>query len=404
MSKPRALPSPLTRASRPAPTAPPAGPGEDAPGAGPRRLLGRGDAAGGLHHQRLRAAPPPPPPRRAGRGSGRAAGSGRRRSRSSSSARTRGSAAAPRARRRRGGRAGARAGARRCARSWRGVEVGEEQADRDRLGAAASRSSRPAARARPSPSGSSDALGPDPLVGLEAQLGLDQRRRLRGAEAVEVGAVLAADLEQVGEAAGGDQRRAGAAFLEQRVGPDRHPVGEDLDRRRRSAPARASTASIALITPADSLAGRGRDLGGVDVAAVEQDRVGEGPADVDPEQHRLKLPPLLAADLAVGGEDEVDPVERRVGLPGSRCAGGRRATRAGSGRSGRSPAPAGRGWRSARPGRRGCASARRGARPRRGSPAVGGSKGHSGGAGRCAAADLRRPRPPRRGCRRRSTR
>ena len=52
MSRPSALPSPLTRARRPAPTAPPAGPEStlQAPDAG--RLLGRGDTAGGVHHLR----------------------------------------------------------------------------------------------------------------------------------------------------------------------------------------------------------------------------------------------------------------------------------------------------------------------------------------------------------------
>ena len=137
-----------------------------------------------------------------------------------------------------------RAGARRGARSCVGVEVGEEQADRDRLGAAVA-DQRSASRSRLAVAERlDDPLRPDPLGGLEAQLALDQRRRLRRAEAVEVGAVLAGDLEQVGEAAGRDQRRAGAAFLEQGVGADRHPVGEGLDRagaRRR----RASTSSTA---------------------------------------------------------------------------------------------------------------------------------------------------------------
>jgi hypothetical protein len=44
-----------------------------------------------------------------------------------------------------------------------------------------------------------------------------------------MGTVLAADLEQVGETAGCDQRGSRTAFLQQRVGADGHPVGEDLD-------------------------------------------------------------------------------------------------------------------------------------------------------------------------------
>ena len=64
----------------------------------------------------------------------------------------------------------ARAGARRCARSWRGVEVGEEQADRDRLGAALARAAAARRSGSPSPSGSTTPVGPDPLGRLEAQL------------------------------------------------------------------------------------------------------------------------------------------------------------------------------------------------------------------------------------------
>ena len=74
MSKPRASPSPLTPGQQAGADRAAGRAGEDAPGARPRRLLGRGDAAGGAHHQRLRQARPPRRPRRAGRGSGRAAG------------------------------------------------------------------------------------------------------------------------------------------------------------------------------------------------------------------------------------------------------------------------------------------------------------------------------------------
>ena len=92
-------------------------------------------------------------------------------------------------------------------------------------------------RARSSPTRSSsvprervhDALGAGALPGGEAELVGHQRERLRRAQPVEVGAVLASDLEHVGEALGGDQRRARAALLEQRVGAHGHPVGEGLD-------------------------------------------------------------------------------------------------------------------------------------------------------------------------------
>ena len=150
MSKPRALPSPLSAGEQ----------------AGADRAAGRARRA----RSRRRRAPPPrrratPPedcitsgcgrPAACGglaepaRGSGRAGGRGRRRSRWSSSARTRGSAAAPRARRRRGRRA---ARSRRCSamralvRWGRGRRrAGRSRPTRRRSRAAA----RPGAPARP---------------------------------------------------------------------------------------------------------------------------------------------------------------------------------------------------------------------------------------------------------------
>ncbi len=203
-----------------------------------------------------------------------------------------------------------------------------------------------------------------------------------------MGAVLAADLEQVGEARGRDQRRAGAAFLQQRVGADGHPVGEDLD----LAGLGAGPLQHRLDRrhhPVGLLAGRGRDLGGVDGAAVEQDRVGEGPADVDSEQHGVKLAghsQVSRRTSPSGAEDDVDAVEGGVGLRavGAQVAAARLAPA--SAAPARSPAPAGRGRRSAARGRRGCASARRSARPRRGSLRSAGRSATPGGAGAPAAA------------------
>src|SRR5439155_1360087 len=55
------------------------------------------------------------------------------------------------------------------------------------------------------------------------------RRGVRGAQAVEVGAVLAAERDEVREAGGGDERGAGHLALEERVGGHRHAVREGLD-------------------------------------------------------------------------------------------------------------------------------------------------------------------------------
>ena len=165
----------------------------------------------------------------AGAGSGRAGGRGRRRSPSSSSARTRGSAAAPRARRRRGGRKRVLADRLGEPRLVRGVEVGEEQADRDRLGLASGRARRRSGAASSSLSCLDHAVGADPLGA--------PKRSSSGTSGGGFGP------RRAGRAAGGpggrsragprsrrgDQRGAGAALLEQGVGADRHPVREALD-------------------------------------------------------------------------------------------------------------------------------------------------------------------------------
>ena len=165
-----------------------------------------------------------------------------------------------------------------------GVPEGEQQADRDRLGlAAAELADQPLdllvgqlldhARRRPIRSAAS-----------KRSSRLDQRRRPAAARVVEARPVLAADLEQVGEAAGRDQRGPRAALLEQRVGSHRHPVGEPLD----VAGLRPGALEHLLDRgdhPAGLVVGRARDLGRVQALAVEQRGVGEGPADVDAQEH-----------------------------------------------------------------------------------------------------------------------
>jgi len=258
--------------------------GENAPGARPRRLPGGRDAARGAHHDGLRQTRPA---RRLAEAAEVAAEQG-------------GEIGVDRGRRAalvlaearqhlvRGGDVdvGERAAQVRGDRPLvRRVEVGEEQADRDRLGAAlADQLGQPLGLA----------LGErldlplraDSLRRLEAQLGRDERRRLRPAESVQLGPVLAADLKQVGEARRRDQRRARAAFLKQRVGADRHTVGEGLDLL--GADAGASQHLLHRGDHAERLVGgRARQLRRMDGLAVDEHGVGEGPAHVDSEQHRL---------------------------------------------------------------------------------------------------------------------
>jgi hypothetical protein len=104
----------------------------------------------------------------------------------------------------------------------------EQQADRDRLGPVA-------AYALHQPGDLlvgellDHTLRADPLSGLVLELRFHQGPRLGAAWVVEAGAVLPADLEQVGESPGRDQGSACPALLQQRVRPDGHAVREALD-------------------------------------------------------------------------------------------------------------------------------------------------------------------------------
>ena len=109
------------------------------------------------------------------------------------------------------------------------VEVGEEQADRNRLGIES-----PQLRDYPvdfvAGQGLDRPVRTDPLTHPDPEVGRGEGGGAVLAWAVEARAVLAGDLEQVGEPSGGDERRPGPAAFKQRVGPDRHPVREVIDR------------------------------------------------------------------------------------------------------------------------------------------------------------------------------
>ena len=71
-----------------------------------------------------------------------------------------------------------------------------------------------------------------PLRDLESVTALDERRRVVLGQRVHVRASLAADLQQIAEAAGGDHRDPAAAALDEGVGTYRGAVGEPPERRR----------------------------------------------------------------------------------------------------------------------------------------------------------------------------
>ena len=224
--------------------APPAGPLRTVSAAWLGGELDVGEAAARLHDRR---APAGPRSRAAvdepAQVAARAAGRGRRRPRSSPRARTRGTSRRPRARARRGRRAARRAQRRADRALVLGEAVGVQQADRDRLGARARRRRATTARA-PSPSSALEHAVAAPMRSGAAtrRSGGTSGAGCARAQAVEVLARLAAELDDVGEALGGDERGARAAALEQRVGRDGHPVRERRRRRRRSRPARSSAA------------------------------------------------------------------------------------------------------------------------------------------------------------------
>ena len=163
----------------------------------------------------------------------------------------------------------------------RRVEVGEEEADRDRLGVElldrrGDRAGLVLAQ------GLDLAVRPHAAARADAVIRRHQGRRLWRAEPVELGAVLASDLQDVLEALRRDQHGPGAALFEERVRAHGHPVDEALDlagRRPRLLDHRGDRGEDALRLVARS---RGR-LRRVNLVAVEQDGVGEGSADVDPE-------------------------------------------------------------------------------------------------------------------------
>src|SRR5829696_1952137 len=104
----------------------------------------------------------------------------------------------------------------------RWVPEGEEQADRNRIGVEL--------RQRGQVERFQDAFGPDPLAHAYAALERNDGRRMVGAQPVQVRSVLAPEVEQVFEARGRHKGCPRALALEKRVGRDRRPVREALDR------------------------------------------------------------------------------------------------------------------------------------------------------------------------------
>ena len=122
------------------------------------------------------------------------------------------------------------------------------------------------------------AVGRNALVQLEAEVPLDERRRLAPEEVVHVRDPEPAQLEHVAEAGGGDEGGQAAAPLEHGVRRDRRPVDDFGDR----SCVRGGESADRLHDRA-VVAGRRREQLAQNDAAVGavEDHVGEGAADVD---------------------------------------------------------------------------------------------------------------------------
>ena len=139
--------------------------------------------------------------------------------------------------------------------------------------------------------GQDRAVGRDPLADLEAQGPGHQGPREVTVEVVHVRPGLAADLQQVAESPGGDQRHLAAPALDKRIGRDRGAMGQAADRREVDAVPLRHLPQAREDGLGRIIRGRGPlrhpRLAAAFVVGVE---VGEGAADVDPDCPRAGRP------------------------------------------------------------------------------------------------------------------
>ena len=126
------------------------------------------------------------------------------------------------------------------------------------------------------------AVRPPPLRDLQPQRPLDQRLRMIEVDVVHLRPGLAADLEEVAEPVGGDQRDLAAAALDQRVGADGGAVGQAGHAGRVERVRGQHFADPVDDRPVRAFGGR-RQLvqDGAVLAADRHHQIGERAADVD---------------------------------------------------------------------------------------------------------------------------
>ena len=166
------------------------------------------------------------------------------------------------------------------------VRIGVQQADGDRLHSLPHQRRRDALQLLLLDAAQDLAGGGDPLAQLEPQAALDEGRRLREEQVVELRGTDAAQLQHVAEPGGGDQRGARAPAFQHGVGRDRRAMGDQAHEA-------AGDAGQAQRAPDPDegrlleVGRRGGQLMGPDPAGpIGEHDVGEGPADVGADAHR----------------------------------------------------------------------------------------------------------------------
>src|SRR2546426_9078431 len=122
------------------------------------------------------------------------------------------------------------------------------------------------------------AVGERPLVHFDAHVAVGNRDEI-APQAPGAAAVPSAHFEHVAKAARGDDADPGAATLEQRVGADGGAVHDRIDGGTAAERFQAIQKALRLV------AAMRRHLCGEEPAGrrIQQEQIGEGPADVDPD-------------------------------------------------------------------------------------------------------------------------
>ena len=172
-----------------------------------------------------------------------------------------------------------------------GVHVGVQQADRQRLHALGGQLGDDSAGSVLVEGAKDRAVGQEPLADLTPQAPWHERRRRVDEEVVHVVATFVTDLERVAEPLGGQERRPRALALDERVGREGRAVDDGPNGSGRYSRI-VQERRDALLDAVRRILRCGEDLAHARGTGrlVDDDQIGEGPADVDakPGRHGVK--------------------------------------------------------------------------------------------------------------------